>query len=181
MDNEIIYRLPILSTDDPSFREIANKVHRPPRDQTKPVEFFPAQYIFNIGTGANVDVSFFYADGRVRDRRVDNFDRHLFTEELWVALKGDFYYMAAPCRNPKDPDEIPHPEDFHCYLVRQGDIFIQKPNIWHDGVWPVTAEVEVMLCLSGHRKELGADAPVDHIMKRFPPGHSISFEEQAKG
>jgi hypothetical protein len=179
LSTETVRIVPILTPDDPSFARIARKVVEPPRDSARPVEFFPAPYIFNIGHGSNVDLSWFYCDGRMRDRKVNHFDRHLFTEEVWIARKGNFYWMAAPCRQPDDPQDLPHPEDFNAYVIREGDIFIVKPNVWHDGVWPLTPqdEIEIIVVLSGHRKDLGVDAPVDHITQKFPNDAAIHFEE----
>jgi hypothetical protein len=168
----------VLPPTDPSFARVARLVVPPPRDHARSIEFFGAFYTFSIGSGSTVDVSYYYGDGASTRREVDGFDRHFFTEELFIAKKGDILYPAAPCRNPDDPGDLPHPEDFNCYHIREGEWFIQKPNTWHDGLWPVdpNADIEVIVILSGHRKELGAAAPVDHMVQRFPEGQAIYYE-----
>jgi hypothetical protein len=169
-----IQRLQVLSTDDPSFAEVARMVNIPP--VTPEGKFFPAYDGFNIGAGSDVDISWLDVAAGYPYRVVAGFDRHLHTEELFIATEGDFYFPAAPCRHPDDPEDMPTPEDFRCWHIKQGDMFVLKPNVWHDGCWPVDANrmVRFIMILSGHRGSAsGLDGRVDHIVKRFPEGVGI--------
>ena len=168
MSETKIHRLKVLSTDDPSFAEVARFVNPPPVRPDGRGEFFPAYTGFNIGSGSDVDISYLYvAAGPYRPH--SGFDRHLYTEEMFIAIEGDFYFPAAPCRHPEDPEDVPYPEDFHCWRINERYIFIYLLNVWHNGCWPVdpTKMVKFVMVLSGHRaaREGGK---VDHLTGRFP-------------
>lgn len=167
-----IHRLNVLSSDDPSFAEVARKVVPPPRAPKG--EFYPAYVGFNVGSGSDVDISWLDVAAGYPYRPVTGFDRHLHTEELFIATEGDYYFPACLCRRPEDSDEVPSPEDFKCWLIKQGEMYVLKPNVWHDGCWPVDASrmVRFIMILSGHRAS-AQGGRVDHIVKRFAEGRGI--------
>jgi hypothetical protein len=171
---QTIRKLKVLSITDPSFAKVARPVVPPP---FTPGKFFPAYAGFNIGSGSDVDISWLDVAAGLPYRVVSGFDRHLHTEELFIAVDGDFYLPAAPCKHPEDADDTPTPDDFCCWRINQGDMFVLKPNVWHDGCWPVdpTKNVRFIMILSGHRAGAGGDR-VDHIIKRFPEGMGIQVE-----
>jgi hypothetical protein len=170
-----VHKLKVLSTDDPSFSKVARFVEPPPL--TPEGKFFPAYVGFNIGSGADVDISWLDVAGGLPYRVITGFDRHLHTEELFIAIDGDFYFPAAPCRQPDDPDDVPSPDDFRCWRINEGDMFVLKPNVWHDGCWPVDPSrmVRFIMILSGHRAS-AEGGRVDHIVKRFPEGMGIQVD-----
>jgi hypothetical protein len=163
-----LIKLPIRATDSPEFAAVARRINPPERDPAKPAQFFPAYDGFDIGQGTRVDVSHFYAHGGHEPHRA-GFDRHLESEELWIAVKGDFYVPAAPCGRPGDLEEMPPVEQMQCFLIREGDVFALKPNVWHAGVWPVVPgdRIEFMMLLSGHR-QTGDGRPLDNPIRRVP-------------
>jgi mannose-6-phosphate isomerase-like protein (cupin superfamily) len=148
-----LVKLPIKTVDDPEFSAVARRIVPPPRDAQKASQFFPAYAGFEIGQGSTVDISHFYSNASHAPRPA-GFDRHLHSEELWIALEGDFYVPAAPSLQPDDVDETPSLERMHCFLIHQGDVFAFRRGVWHAGVWPVTpgAAVQFMMLLSGHRR-----------------------------
>ena len=172
MADDKIHKLQVLSTDDPSFADVARMVDVPPL--TPEGKFFPAYDGFNVGFGSDVDISWLDVPAGYPYRVVRGFDRHLHTEELFIATDGHFYFPASLCKNPDDADEVPGPEEFHCWRIKQGDMFVLKPNVWHDGCWPVdpTQMVRFIMILSGHRASADGSR-VDHIVKRFPEGVGI--------
>jgi len=163
-----VIRLAIKTTDSPEFAAVARPIAPPERDPEKHVQFFPAYDGFDIGQGSRVDVSHFYACGGHEPHRA-GFDRHLESEELWVAVRGDFYVPAGPCARAGDLDEMPVPERMHCFLIREGDVFALRKNVWHAGVWPVIpgTQVEFMMLLSGHR-HTSDGRPLDNPIRRLP-------------
>ena len=84
----------------------------------------------------------------------------------------------ATCRNPDDPEEIPHPEDLLCFHVRAGDMYVLKANVWHNGGWPAPGveKTRYIMVLSGHRGGEGHQGRVDHIVKSLPDGMQIQPE-----
>lgn len=156
MSESTIYRLRVRSTDDPAFETVARLVNPPATERDKTV-FLPAYAGFNIADGSDVDISYFYAPPSSPSQFTPRkrFDRHLRTEELWVVAEGDFLLPLAPCRNPDDSDDRPRPEDFSCFAIKQGDMFVLRPNVWHCGPWPTRAgtPVRFFMMLSGHRKQ----------------------------
>src|ERR1700737_5006868 len=124
-----IHRLKVRATDDPLFDTVARLVN-PPAGEPTQTTFLPAYAGFNIGTGADVDISYFGAppSDRPWDSPRGRFDRHLRTEELWVVAEGDFYVPMAVCRRPDDPQDSPRHEDMLCFFVKEGDLFTVRPN-----------------------------------------------------
>jgi hypothetical protein len=144
----------------------------PPSDPSQPSKFYPAFAGFNVGSGADVDVSFLYSFATAPKA---GFDRHLRTEEMFVSLQGDLCIPLAPCKEPDNPDEQPTTDDFVCAIVPQGAAIILRPNVWHNGGWPVDpkAGVRYIMVLSGHRAGTGIEGRVDHITKNFAGGATI--------
>jgi ureidoglycolate hydrolase len=170
MSEAMNHRIKVLSTDDPLFQTVARMV-KPPQFTAEKTYFEAAYASFDIAQGTEVDLSFFYeppSDNPWADPR-RTFDRHLRTEELWVCMEGDFYLPVAVCANPDDPEELPKPEEMICFEVRQGDVFVLKPNVWHTGPWAMQKgqSFSFYMALSGHRKSQDGDL-VDHILKDFP-------------
>lgn len=166
-----VHRVPIVSLDDPRYAHLARRVVFPASDRSRPADFFPACAGFSTGD-PNVDVSFFYSFDREPQGL---FDRHLRTEELFVPVEGDFCIPLAACKDASDPDEQPTPDDFVCAIVPQGEAMILRPNVWHNGGWPLDPEkgVRFIMVLSGHRAGSGLEGRVDHIIKEFPAGTAI--------
>lgn len=167
MDKSKLQMLDVQSITDPSFNKVARYIEPPPFTPGES-KFYPAYFGFNIGSGSDVDISWLYvAPQPYRPKR--GFDRHLYTEEVFIAVEGDFYFPAAPCRNPDDPEDEPRPEDFGLWRINEGDMFALKPNVWHDGCWPVDPEqtVKFIMILSGHRTSEGGEH-IDYIRRSFP-------------
>jgi hypothetical protein len=167
-----VHEIPIVSLDDPRYRHLARRVAFPASDRGKGGAFFPAFVGFSL-PDSNVDVSFLYS---FRGEPSGGFDRHLRTEEMFVPLDGDFVIPIAACRNPDDPEEVPTPDEFVAALVPQGEAIILRPNVWHNGGWPVDREkgVRYIMVLSGHRAGSGHQGRVDHIVKTFADGATIA-------
>jgi hypothetical protein len=172
MTDTAVHQIPIVSPEDPRYERLARRVVFPMSDPAKAGEFFPAFAGFNI-PDTSVDVSFLYS---FRREPTAGFDRHLRTEEMFVVLEGDFVIPMAPCKDPADPEEEPSPEDFVAALVRQGEAIILRPNVWHNGGWPVDPErgTRYVMVLSGHRAGGSHQGRADHIVKKFPGGATIA-------
>ncbi len=157
-----LVKLPIKTLDTPEFSVVARRIIPPPRDHQKVSQFFPAYAGFEIGHGATVDISHFYSSASHAPRPA-GFDRHLHSEELWIALEGDFYIPAAPSLQPDNVDEVPPLDHMYCFLVHQGDVFALRRGVWHAGPWPVIpgTAVQFMMLLSGHRRT-NEGRPVDN-------------------
>lgn len=168
-----VYRIPIVSLDDPKYSHLARLVTFPPSDREQRGKFLPAYVGFNVGSGSDVDISFLYS---YRSEPSSGFDRHLWTEEVFVPLQGDFCIPLAACKDPDDPDEKPDPADFVGAIVRQGEALILRANIWHNGGWPVDPEqgVRYLMFLSGHRAGEGHQGRVDYITQRLDEGVAIA-------
>src|SRR5690348_14970110 len=111
MSNLTIERLKVRSSDDPLFSTVARAVN-PPERQADHTLFLPAYAGFNIAEGSNVDISYFYEPPSDQPWSTPKrrFDRHVRTDELWVALEGDMLVALAPCGRPDDPHDTPRPE-----------------------------------------------------------------------
>jgi len=175
MAQATVHKIPIRSLDDPAFEKVARRVPTPPRDPGRESQFWPALSGFNVGSGSDVDIS--YLESTTKTPK-SGFDRHLHTEELFVCLEGEFVMPMATCRNPDDPEEIPHPEDLLCFHVRAGDMYVLKANVWHNGGWPAPGveKTRYIMVLSGHRGGEGHQGRVDHIVKNLPDGMQIQPE-----
>ncbi|TBL79074.1 hypothetical protein [Paenibacillus thalictri] len=164
-----IHKLKIRTTDDPLFETVA-RMAKPPQMTSEKSLFAPAYGSFNIADGTVVDLSYLYEPGSDTpwSKPRNRFDRHLFTEELWMVSEGDFYVPFGLCKNPDDPEDIPQPDEIHCFLIRKGDVFVLKPNVWHCGPWPREKGMAVSfyMALSGHRQS-ASGGNVDYIMKDF--------------
>lgn len=179
MSEETIHRLEIRPITDPLFETVARLVN-PPSVNEAETTFLPAYAGFDIADGSEVDISYFYAppaNPSLPDPR-RRFDRHLRTEELWVVVEGDFLLPLSACRYPEDPEDPPRPEDFLCFAVNDGDMFVIKPNVWHCGPWPTRAgsPVRFFMFLAGHRKSSDASGVVDFIdfyQREFEEGITI--------
>ena len=167
-----IHRIPIVSLDEPRYASLARLVRFPDPDPALGGKYFPAVAGFNVGSGSDVDISYYYS---FRSEPSGGFDRHLRTEEVFVVLEGDFCIPLAACRDPDDPDEVPRPQDFVATIVRQGEALILRPNVWHSGGWVLDPAkgVRFLMILNGHRVGSGHEGRVDHIVKRFPEGVAI--------
>lgn len=155
MDKPFITRLKVRSTKDPLFATVARMVNPPEADEAKAC-FLPAYGGFDIAEGTQVDISFLYQPPSERPwlQLKSGFDRHWRTEELWIVTGADFYLPLAPARYADDRDELPHLEDMLCFAIKQGDLFVLKPNVWHTGPWAVKPgqAVQFYMLLSGHRQ-----------------------------
>ena len=129
-----VHLVPIVALDDPRYSHLARRIAFPESDRSQRTKFYPAFTGFNVGSGADVDVSFLYSFSREPSA---GFDRHLRTEEMFVPLEGDFCMPLAACKNLDDPDEQPTPDDFVCTIIPRGEAIILRPNVWHNGGWPV--------------------------------------------
>lgn len=170
MGEPVITRLKVRSTEDPLFGTVARMVKPPEVDEGTPY-FLPAFAGFDIAEGTQVDISVVYqplSDRPWAQPRSD-FDRHWRTEELWIVAEGDFYVPLAPARHPENQDELPHPEDMLCFAIKQGDLFVLKPNVWHTGPWAMKAgqAVRFYMLLSGHREAVSG-GHVDYAVRHFP-------------
>ena len=174
-ETQMVHRLPVKSTDDPAFARVARRVEEPERDPGKPTQFFPALATFGIGAGPDVDISLYYSQPSASMIARGRFDRHLHTEEFFVALEGDWYMPMGECRNPDDPEERPRAEDMCIFLVKQGDLFVLRSNVWHTGVWPAGADqpAKFLMILSGHRAGSGLQGRVDHIVMELEDGGAV--------
>lgn len=183
MPSLTIERVKVRTSDDPLFSTVARAVN-PPARQADRTLFLPAYAGFNIAEGSKVDISYFYEppsdEPWATPKRT--FDRHLRTDELWVAMEGDMWVAMAPCRRPDDPQDTPRPEDMLCFEIKQGDALVVRPNTWHTGPWPAQPgqAVRFFMLLSGHRKADSGDN-VDHIMRDFPDGAAILPDVDAEG
>lgn len=155
MSEQTIHRLKVRPTTDALFETVARLVNPPAVSRTE-TSFLPAYAQFDIADGTEVDLSYFYAPPAdpSRPKPRSRFDRHLRTDELWVVAEGDFFLPLSACRYPDDPDDPPRPEDFLCFSIKPGDLFVIQPNVWHCGPWPAKPDTPVRfyMLLSGHRK-----------------------------
>ena len=177
MNEKKIHKIKVLPTSDDSFKKIAKKIELPDIDPKGKIQFFPAFANFETG-GAGfsevVDISYLYVPWH-RDP-LNEFDKHNHSEELFVVLQGDFYMIIGS----SEGGESPQLEEMHCYLLREGDIFVQKRNVWHTACWPVdkTRPVKYIMVVSGHRSKTGATPDqsegkgdrLDHNIRPLPDG-----------
>jgi hypothetical protein len=179
MTDSRVHHISIVSLDDPRLHALARRVPFPVSDRSERGKFFPALGGFNVGSGSDVDVSFLYSFNREPSA---GFDRHLRSEEMFVPLQGDFCIPLAACKNPADPNEVPTPDDFVGTIVKQGEAMILRPNVWHNGGWPVDPDVGVryIMVLSGHRAGASHQGRIDHIVEKFA-GDAMIFPDWASG
>lgn len=166
MSDTNVHRIPVVSLDDSRYAHLARRVTFPPSERSARGKFYPALAGFSVGSSTDVDVSFFYSFNR---EPLSGFDRHLRTEELFVVLEGDFCIPLAACNESENADEQPTPDDFVGVVVREGEALILRPNVWHNGGWPVDPEkgVRFIMVLSGHRPGTSHQGRVDHIVQKF--------------
>jgi mannose-6-phosphate isomerase-like protein (cupin superfamily) len=182
MSTEKIVRLPVLSTDDPHFAEIARMVTLPDVDPAAGIQFFPAFDGFDTGEeGAQrIDVSYLFVPWH-RDP-LTSFDKHPNNEELFVVLQGDFYMVIGSAEG----GEYPSVEEMHCFHIKQGEMFVQKKNVWHTACWPLskTEPVRYLMILSGHRAVEGGTVDLsqgegnrlDHHIRSLPDNVGVLAE-----
>lgn len=167
--------IPIKTIDSKEFKEIARFIEHPTLQENEEDIFYPAWDSFTIGEGLGVDISFLLTKDNIELPSCrKTFDRHLYTEELWVALEGDFYMPAGLCENPEDHEECPKAENLYAFHVHEGDMFVLKPNVWHSGPWcakPNTV-VKFIMLLCGHRSDSKGER-VDNILKDLPDGKGV--------
>jgi ureidoglycolate hydrolase len=160
-----IIELPVQSTEDPSFNEIGRMVYLPETCPEKGIQFFPAFEGFATSTKGNelMDISYLYVPWH-RDPLFE-FDIHPDNEELFIILEGEFYMITGAGKSGGNP----RLEDMHCYHLKQGDMFIQKRNVWHTACWPLDRrqEVKYLMILRGHRSIDENGAKLDHNIRRF--------------
>lgn len=157
MTEKKIHKIKVLPTSDSSFKEVARMVELPDIDLKGGIQFFPAFTGFETG-GAGfselVDISYLYVPWH-RDA-LNEFDKHVHSEELFVVLQGDFYMIIGS----SEGGEYPCLGEMRCYLLKEGDMFVQKRNVWHTACWPVdkTRPVKYIMVISGHRTTTGTTA-----------------------
>lgn len=171
MTAQDVHLIPIVPAEAVVRAKLARRVVFPPSRRDRDDEFFPALDGIQLG-GAHADVSFLYSHNR---SPTNNFDRHLRTEEMFVPLDGDLCLPLAACREPGNPNEQPHFGDFVCVIVRHNEALIIRPNVWHNGGWPVDPErgVRYVMVLSGHRSGEGEQGHEDYIATRLPGAATI--------
>lgn len=166
MSESTVLSLQVRTITDPLFNTVARLVNPPALNPTE-TTFLPAYAGFDVADGSEVDISYFYAppaDPRQPTPR-QRFDRHLRTEELWVVAEGDFLLPLSACRVPEDAEDPPRPEDFLCFAINEGDMFVIKPNVWHCGPWPMRQGLPVrfFMMLAGHRKPSPGSGEGDYV------------------
>ncbi len=158
-------RIPVQSTEDPSFNEIGRMVYLPETCCERGIQFFPAFEGFETSTKGNelIDLSYLYVPWH-RDPLFE-FDIHPDNEELFIILQGDFYMITGAGRSGEEPAV----EDMRCYHLKQGDIFIQKKNVWHTACWPLdrSTDVKYLMILRGHRTIDSQGAKLDHNIRNL--------------
>lgn len=179
MSEKKVHRLPILQTDHRHFEEIARMVRVPAIDPAQGIQFFPAFDGFETGSeGAQkIDVSYLYVPWH-RDP-LNSFDKHPNNEELFIVLQGDFHMIIGSAGG----GELPQVDEMRCFHIKEGDMFVQKRNVWHTACWPLdaTRPVKYLMILSGHRsvdggaagQEQGAGNRLDHNIRALPDGASV--------
>lgn len=179
MEEAGVTRLPVLPTSSPEFAAIARMVDLPAVDPAGGIQFFPAFDGFETGgDGAQrMDVSYLYVPWH-RNPLTD-FDKHPNNEELFIVLQGHFYMIIGSAGG----GAYPRLEEMHCFHIREGDMFVQKRNVWHTACWPLdpTRPVKYLMILNGHRsvdgsaedQSHGAGNRVDHNIRSLPGGTSV--------
>lgn len=175
-----VYPIPVLDSAAPEFEQVATRVPWPGRDPSQGTQFFPAVTTFGIPASDKVDVSVFYINPGTDPEPAALCDRHVDSEELFVALQGDFLLaIAARSTFPPDPDELPDPSAMTAYVVHEGDAFILPTNTWHTGCWAAdpAEPVTFLMIISGHRKGEQGKA-VDHEVRGFEGGGGVMPQTQ---
>ncbi len=183
MDATPITRLKVRNTDDPLFATVARMVNPPQADDATP-RFLAAYAGFDIGEGSQVDISFLYQPPSERpwEQPRSGFDRHWRTEELWLVTEGDFYLPLALARHPDDHEDLPLPEDMLCFVIREGDLFVLKPNVWHAGPWATKPgqAVAFYMLLSGHRQAVSGGY-LDFGVRQLAGGAAVLPDVDGEG
>ena len=165
-----VHRLPILKTDHTRFKEIARMVRLPPVEPEKGIQFFPAFDGFETGTeGAQkIDISYLWVPWH--RGALNEFDKHPHNEELFIVLQGDFYMIIGA----SEGGEHPRLEEMSCYYIREGDMFVQKRNVWHTACWPTdpTRPVKYLMILSSHRT-IETGQKLDHNVRPLPNNAAV--------
>lgn len=175
MRPDAVHTIPVLDSSSPEFEQVATRVPWPGRDPCHGTQFFPAVTTFGIPPGDKVDLSVFYINPGTDPEPAALCDRHVDSEELFVALQGDFLLAIAPrSAFPPDPDELPDPSAMTAFVVHEGDAFILPTNTWHTGCWAADAaeQVTFLMIISGHRKGEEGKA-VDHEVRGFEGGGGV--------
>ncbi len=171
MSSKTVARIPTYPLEHPYFSEIAHMVELPVTDPDAGIQFFPAIDGFETGSvgSEKIDISYLYVPYH-RDS-LCSFDKHPHNEELFVVLQGSFHMIAGLSKH----GEFPRIEELRCFYVKEGDIFIQKRNVWHTACWPVNPEIPVryLMVLSGHRSLNEEEVKVDHYIRELPDNYAV--------
>ena len=158
--NQTVIQLPVLSTNDSRFSEVAEMIALPEIEPNAGIQFFPAFAGFETSaSGAGrIDISYLYVPWH-RDPLTD-FDKHPDNEELFIVLQGDFYMIVGSAGG----GDYPRPDEMRCFHVREGDVFVQKRNVWHTACWPLdpTRPTKYLMILNGHRATDGDSSNLVH-------------------
>lgn len=172
MAQDKVIQLPVFSTDHDVFCEIGHMVKLPCVDMSEEIQFFPAIDGFETGSvgSERIDLSYLYVP--YHRNPLNSFDKHPNNEELFLALQGSFYMIAGLSSH----GEMPDASEMRCFQINEGDIFIQKKNVWHTACWPLDPKtpVKYIMVLSGHRNaDAEGSKKVDHHIRELPNGLSV--------
>jgi hypothetical protein len=178
-------KLPVFTTDTVAFASVARLVTPNVPDETV-TNFLPAYAQFSLGEGSLADISFFFEPPSAHpwDEPRVIADRHIRTEELWLPTRGEFVVALGMAEDPNDAQSPPRGDEMRCFVVREGEAFVVLRNVWHCGPWPLHKgePVRFYMILSGHRKENGSGASVDHVLREFTcPGGILPEPETLRG
>jgi hypothetical protein len=165
-----VVKLPVFGTESVEFGMVARSVTPIVADQTA-TTFLPAYGQFSLGEGCEADISFFFEPASDRPWESPRLiaDRHLRTEELWLPIRGEFVVALGVAVDPFDAETPPRGEEMRCFVVRDGEAFVLRRNVWHCGPWPLHRgeAVRFFMVLSGHRKQESGTGAVDHVLREF--------------
>lgn len=172
MYHDKVIQIPVLSTDHESFLEIGHMVKLPEVDLSKEIQFFPAVDGFDTGAvgSERIDLSYLFVPYHRDPLR--SFDKHPNNEELFIVLQGSFLMIAGLSTH----GDVPDVSELRCYEIKEGDIFVQKKNVWHTACWPLnpSCPVKYLMVLSGHRDAEGQDEEkVDHNIRDLPENAAV--------
>lgn len=79
--------------------------------------------------------------------RFDWAERHMHTDELLAPVSGTCLIYVGPPEFPDEPGRLPALDHFRVFRVRQGQVVILKPGVWHGAPMAVDGPMTVLVIL----------------------------------
>ncbi len=74
-------------------------------------------------------------------------ERHMHSDELLAPLGGDCLVYVGPPDYPDEPAHMPPLERLRVFRVRQGQVVLLKPGVWHGAPLAIDSPLNVLVIL----------------------------------